>query len=155
MSIIKDETKRVIAHGYSAESLCDGKCDECTKDVRIYEGLMNTNSFMLLDYICPVGLAYGMRIESLYEKNLSEYRSNVVLPTVKNLIIDSLGNFNPEKIKKDIRISRDLLEREENIPSVKDDTMPVVFTEQPLVLRNSLSSSLMRKIPKDTTLSLF
>jgi hypothetical protein len=155
MLIIQDDRKRMIAHGHTAEKICDRNCGECAKDERIYNGLISADSHMLSDYTCPVGLTYGTRIEGFCEENPSEYHLKVVSPTARNLIVDSLGKFDPEKIKSDIRILREHLNSEEDIPIVKDDTLPALLVETPLaLLKISLSPSLKRKYPRGLPSSL-
>jgi hypothetical protein len=150
MPIIQDDRERMIAHGDSVEKICNGKCSDCTQDQRIYEGLISTNSSTFSGHVCPGGLTYGTRIESFCEKSPTEYRSNIVLPVARNLILDSLGNFNPDKIKNDVRILREYLVNEENIPTAKEESLPVILKETPLALRISLSaSSLKRRFPRE------
>lgn len=149
MPIIQDDRERMIAHGDSVERICDRNCSDCAQDQRIYEDLISTISSTFSDYVCPGGLTYGLRIESFCEKSPTEYRSNAVLPAARNLILDSLGNFNPDKIKSDVRILREYLVNEENIPTVKEESLPVILKETPLALRISLSNPLKKRFPRE------
>jgi hypothetical protein len=148
MPIIQDERKRMIAHANSIEKICNGKCSDCAQEQRIYRGLISTNGSPLIEYVCPTGLTYGTRIESFCEKNPTEYRSNVVLPAARNLILDSLGNFKPDKIKNDVRIIKGSLVDEENISTVSEESLPET-PETPSVLRISLSAPRKKRFPKD------
>jgi len=145
MPIIQDERERMIAHGNTLEKICKEKCSDCAQDQRTYEDLMSNNSFSA--FVCPGGLTYGMRIESFCEKSPTEYRSNVVLPAARNLILDSLGNFDPDKIKNDIRTLRGYLANEENIPT-KEESLSVTL-ETPLALKIPLSATLKRVFPRE------
>ena len=143
MPIIQDDRRRMIAHGDSFEKICNEKCSDCAQEQRIYGGLINTNGSTILGYVCPGGLAYGLRIQSFCEKSPTAYRSNVVLPAARNLIFDSLGNFNPDKIKNDVRILKDYLADEEIIP-IKEESLPVALTETPALI--SLSTPLKKRL---------
>jgi hypothetical protein len=154
MPIIQDERKRMVAHGDTAEKICNGKCSDCAQDQRIYEGLISTNSSTFSSYACPVGLTYGTRVERFCEENPSEYRSNVVLPAARNLIIDSLGNFDPDKIKKDEMLLREYLVNEESFPIDRRESLPMTLAETPLALKISLSTSMKRRFPRGLPHSL-
>ena len=149
MPIIQDERKRMIAHGNSLEKICNEKCSECTQDERVYGGLIGINGSPLIEYVCPSGLTYGTRIERFCEENPTEYHLNVVLPAARNLISDSLGNFNPDKIKNDVRIVREYLANEENVPIVKEETLPVILKETPELKVSLSASSLKRKSSRE------
>ena len=76
------------------------------------------------------------------------------MPTARTLIIDSLGKFNPEKIKSEIRILREYLNSEEDIPIVKDGTLPALVETPLALLKISLSPSLKRKYSRGLPSSL-
>lgn len=147
MPIIQDERKRMVAHGDTVEKICSGKCSDCAQDQRIYEDLISTNSSTFSGYVCPGGLTYGTRIESFCEESPTEYRSNVVLPAARNLILDSLGNFDPDKIKNDVRILREYLANEESAPIDREESLPMTLAETPSALRIPLSTSIKRRLP--------
>jgi len=131
MPIIQDERKRMIAHGDSFEKICNGKCSECTQDERVYRGLIDVSGSPLLGYICPNGLTYGTRIERFCEKNPTDYHMNIVLPAARSLILDSLGNFKPDKIKSDVRILKKYLADEEKIPESKEEAITIASVAVP------------------------
>jgi len=103
MTSIQDETKRMVAHTYTAENMCDGNCSECAKDKRLYDGLIETGGSRVFEEVCPLGLALSERIENYAKNNPSK---DYIISFVKSLQIDSIGNVNPEKIKRNIKTLR-------------------------------------------------
>ncbi|NIM47063.1 MAG: hypothetical protein GTN40_02800 [Candidatus Aenigmarchaeota archaeon] len=138
MPIIQDERKRMVAHTFTAEKICDSYCGKCAKENRMYENLEYPPGS-----VCPIGITLVTRIGEHLENNGGEY-SWGVKSVVGGLEIDSIKRSGPQKIKADIRSLRTYLSQGD-IP-VSKETQEITETIVPITPLSFRTDPKIRKL---------